>query len=188
MTLGGDAMTATYAIPVQAYTPTARMLHWVTAALVLTIIPVGIAMNYVEGPKQDLLFHIHRSLGVTLIPIILYRLFYRLTHKPLPLPADIDPMQRFVAEAVHWLLYAALVVQPIIGWIATSAYRAQVLYFWTFELPAIWPENRAFSEQLFVVHKWLGFAIAALLCAHIAGALFHYFIRKDGVLQRMING
>lgn len=180
-------MASTYAIPVQAYTPTARMLHWVTAALVLTIIPAGIAMSYLEGPAQDTLFHIHRSLGVTLIPIVLYRLFYRLTHKPLPLPADIDPMQRLVAESVHWLLYALLVVQPIIGWIATSAYRAPVLFFWTFELPAVWPENRAFSEQLFVVHKWMGFAIAALLCAHIGGALFHYFIRKDGVLQRMIN-
>src|SRR3954470_20930355 len=129
VTLGGGAM-ATYAIPVQAYTPTARTLHWVTAALVLTIIAAGIAMSYVEGPAQDALFHIHRSLGVTLIPIVFYRLFYRLTHKPLPLPVDIEPMQRLVAEIVHWLLYALLVVQPVIGWIATSAYRAPVLFFW----------------------------------------------------------
>lgn len=178
-------MAGTYAIPVQAYTSTARALHWLTAALVLTIIPAGIVMGYLEGPASDFLYHIHRSLGVTLIPIIFYRLFYRLTHTPLPLPADIDAMQRFVAETVHWLLYGLLVVQPIIGWVATSAYRAPVLFFWTFELPPIWPENRAFSEQLFVVHKWMGFTIAALLCAHIAGALFHYFIRKDGVLQRM---
>lgn len=187
MTLGGDAMTGTYAIPVQAYTPTAKMLHWLTAALVLIIIPVGIAMNYVEGPRQDLLFHIHRSLGVTLIPVIFYRLFYRLTHKPAPLPDDIEPMQRLAAETVHWLLYAALIVQPIVGWVATSAYRAPILYFWAFELPAVWPENRVFSEQLFFVHRWLGFAIAALLCAHIGGALFHYFVRRDGVLQRMTS-
>ena len=180
-------MASTYAIPAQTYTTTARTLHWLTAALVLVIIPVGIAMNYVEGPAQDILFHIHRSLGVTLIPIILYRFFYRLTHKPLPLPADIDAMQRFAAEAVHWLLYVLLLVQPVIGWIATSAYRAPVLYFWTFNLPPVWPENRAFSEQLFVVHKWFGYAIALLLCAHIAGALFHYFVRKDRVLHRMIG-
>jgi len=181
-------MTSTYAIPVQAYTPTAKTLHWITAAMVLIIIPVGIGMNYLEGPAQDFLFHIHRSLGVALIPIILYRLFYRLTHKPLPLPADIEPMQRFVAEAVHWALYGLLVVQPILGWVATSAYRAPVLFFWTFTLPPIWPENRALSEQLFFFHKWIGFAIAGLLCAHIGGALFHYFIRKDRVLHRMIRG
>ncbi len=59
-------------------------------------------------------------------------------------------MQKLAAETVHWALYALLVVQPIIGWIATSAYRAPVLFFWTFTLPPVWPENRAFSEQLFV--------------------------------------
>jgi len=181
-------MATSYAIPVQAYTPVARTLHWLTAAIVLTIIPVGVAMTYLQGPVQDLLFHIHRSLGVTLIPLIIYRLFYRVTHKPLPLPEDIEPMQKLAAETVHWALYGLLIAQPIIGWIATSAYRAQVLFFWTFQLPPIWPENRAFSEQLFVVHKWIGFVIAFLLCAHIGGALFHYFIRRDRVLQRMING
>lgn len=181
-------MANTYAIPVQAYTATAKTLHWLTAALVLTIIPVGIAMGYAQGPLQDFLFHIHRSFGVVLIPIIIYRFYYRLTHKPLPLPADIEPMQKLAAETVHWALYALLVVQPIIGWIATSAYRAPILFFWTFTLPPVWPENRAFSEQLFVLHKWIGFVVAFLLCAHIGGALFHYFIRKDRVLQRMING
>ncbi len=181
-------MATSYAIPVQAYTPVARTLHWLTAAIVLTIIPVGIAMTYLEGPAQDFLFHIHRSLGATLIPLIIYRLFYRLTHKPLPLPDDIEPAQKLAAETVHWALYGLLVAQPIIGWIATSAYRAPVLFFWTFQLPPVWPENRAFSEQLFVVHRWIGFVIAFLLCAHIGGALFHYFIRKDRVLQRMIGG
>jgi cytochrome b561 len=181
-------MATSYAIPVQAYTPIAKTLHWLTAAMVLTIIPVGIGMTYLQGPLQDFLFHIHRSLGAALIPLIIYRLFYRVTHKPLPLSDDIEPMQKLAAETVHWALYGLLVAQPIIGWIATSAYRAPVLFFWTFQLPPVWPENRAFSEQLFVVHKWIGFVIAFLLCAHIGGALFHYFIRKDRVLQRMING
>lgn len=182
-------MTSTIAFQAPAYTSTARALHWLTALMVLIIIPAGIAMTYLaSGPAQDFLFHIHRSTGAILIPVILFRLFYRLTHKPAPLPADIPLPQRLAAEATHWGLYGLLVVQPLLGWIATSAYRAPILVFWTFELPPIWPENRALSEQLFVYHKWIGIAIALMLCAHIGGALFHYFVRKDAVLQRMLHG
>ena len=89
---------------------------------------------------------------------------------------------------MHWLLYGLLMVQPIIGWIATSAYRAPVLFFWTVPAAADLAGEPCLSEQLFFLHDGSGFAIAALLCAHIGGALFHYFIRKDACLHRMING
>ena len=85
-------------------------------------------------------------------------------------------------------LYALLIVQPIVGWIATSAYRAPMLFFWLFELPPIWPEDRAFSEKMFAVHRCLGIMMALMICAHIGGALFHHFIRRDRVLMRMVSG
>ena len=88
----------------------------------------------------------------------------------------------------HWALYALLIVQPVVGWVATSAYRAPVVFFWLFELPPIWPEDRAFSETMFVVHRFLGIAMALMICAHIAGALFHHFILRDRVLMRMVSG
>ena len=172
-----------------AYTGVARTLHWITAAMVLIIIPVGIIMaNMEQTPLKDTLYHAHRSLGIILIPIVLYRLFYRLTHKPRPLPADIPWLQRFAADSVHHVLYVLLVFQPIIGWVATSAYRAPILFFGTFEVPPIWPENRALSEQLFTLHRAIGIIMALLLCAHIGGALYHHFIRRDRVLLRMVTG
>jgi cytochrome b561 len=63
-----------------------------------------------------------------------------------------------------------------------------VTVFGWFELPPIWPENRAFSEQLFSVHSVIGIAIACLAAAHIGAALYHHFVRKDRVLMRMITG
>ena len=173
-----------------AYSPVARALHWLTAALVLFMLPAGILMANVmpDGPGKDLLFHLHRSIGALLLPIMVFRLSYRLTHPPAPLPADIPWVQRFAAENTHRLLYVLLIVQPLVGWVATSAYRAPVLVFWLFELPPIWPEDRAFSERLFAAHRFIGIVIALLLCAHIAGALFHHFIRKDTVLLRMVRG
>jgi cytochrome b561 len=173
-----------------AYTLSARILHWITAILVLTTIPIGLVMKNLlnAGPAQDTLFDLHRSIGAVLMPIIAVRLTWRLTHPPLPLPADIPARQRTAALAMHWALYILLIVQPIVGWIATSAYGAPILVFWLFELPPIWPEDRAFSEEVFVVHRLLGISIAVLLCGHIGAALYHHFIRKDGVLMRMVSG
>jgi cytochrome b561 len=172
--------------PAATYSATARVLHWLTAALVLTMIPIGIIMaNFSLGPAGDVLYDIHRSIGAVLMPIVLVRLIYRLNNPPPSLPADIPAIQQLAAHATHWTLYALLVVQPVVGWIATSAYRAPIKVFWLFELPPIWPVDQAFSERMFAVHRVLGIAMALLLCAHIGAALFHHFIRKDDVLLRM---
>jgi cytochrome b561 len=76
----------------------------------------------------------------------------------------------------------------MVGWIATSAYRAPIWVFWTFELPPIWSEDRPFSEMLFDVHRAMGFALLALVVLHVAAALFHHFVLKDSVLRRMTRG
>jgi cytochrome b561 len=181
-----STMTAPDAEP--GYSSTARALHWVTAAIVIFMIPAGIYMaNAAPGPTQDLLFHLHRSFGVVLLPIVVVRLIYRLAHPPPPLPKDIPAVQRRLAHAVHGALYALLIVQPIVGWIATSAYRAPILVFWAFELPPIWPEDRPFSERMFLVHRVFGFVIAIFALMHIGAALYHHFVRRDAVLMRMLR-
>lgn len=172
-----------------AYTPVARVLHWTTAALVLGTIPVGITMVNIDGgPLQDFLYNVHETIGTILMPIIMVRLIWRLTHPPLPLPLDIPAIQRFAAESVHWLLYGLLVIQPIVGWIGSSAYGAPIKVLWTFVLPPIWRKDRDFSDQVLEVHGVIGFAIVLLLCAHIGAALFHHFVRRDRVLLRMVTG
>jgi cytochrome b561 len=171
------------------YTLGARILHWLSAALILLMIPFGIVMGQIDsGPLQDLLFNLHRSIGAILLPLVILRLFWRFQHPPPPLPADIPAIQRAAAHASHWTLYGLLIAQPLLGWIATSAYRAPITVFWLFVLPPIWPENRALSEQLFVVHQLIGFALAILIVVHVSAALFHHFVRKDRVLMRMITG
>jgi cytochrome b561 len=180
-------MTETVKIP--AYTLTARTLHWVTATLVLFNLPLGlvIAQKW-GGPLQDWLYNLHRSIGALIIPIILVRAAYRWSHPPLPLPDDIPALQRLAAGATHRALYALLIVQPFLGWIGTSAFPATVVVFGLFELPSIWPEDRAFSDQVLFVHGLVGLAIAGLLTAHIGGALYHQFVRRDAVLARMVSG
>ena len=186
-TLTGRHMAAGEAL---GYSAVARTFHWVTAALVLTMLPIGIAMATFDlGPAvEDPLYHIHRSIGALVLVITVGRLTYRLFNPAPPLPVDMPAWQHFAALATHWGLYAFLIVQPIVGWIATSAYRAPTLFFWLFELPPIWQEDRAFSEAMFVVHRAMGITIAILVCVHIGAALYHHFVLKDRVLARMVSG
>ncbi len=178
---------ASAAVP--AYTVTARVLHWLTAVLVLIMVPLGIVIaNEWGGPLQTPLYNLHKSLGAVVLPLVVVRLIYRLTHPPLPLPADISAIQQLAAHAMHWALYALLIAQPVIGWIATSAYPAPLPVFGLFELPRIWPDDRALSERLFGVHRWVGIAIGVIAVGHIGMALHHHFVRKDRVLMRMVTG
>ena len=171
-----------------AYTVTARTLHWITAVLVLIQIPLGLLVVNFEFAGKETLYNLHKSIGATLIPIIVFRLFYRLTHPPAPLPPDVPELQALAAHGLHWTLYTLLVVQGMLGWIATSAYPAPIPVFGLFEMPHIWGENRALSDQLFAVHRFIGIALAFLLVGHVGAALFHHFVQKDRVLMRMVSG
>jgi cytochrome b561 len=170
------------------YTTTARVLHWVVAVLVLLMIPLGITIaNEWGGPAQTFLYNLHKSIGVTLIPLVIVRLIYRLLNPPPPLP-DIPAIQKVAAYTTHWALYMLLLVQPIVGYVMTSAFPAPVPFFGLFNLPPIWPEDRALSERLSVVHLYIGLSIAVLAAMHISAALFHHFVRRDRVLMRMLTG
>jgi len=172
-----------------AYTIGARLLHWTTAVLILFMIPLGLVItNDWGGPLQDWLYDLHRSIGAALIPIVLLRLLARWARPPADLPRDIPSLQRLAARVTHVGLYVLLLLQPLVGWMATSAFRAPIPVFGWFELPPICPENRAVSEQLFLAHAGLGAALCALVGAHIAAALYHHFVRRDRVLMRMIAG
>jgi cytochrome b561 len=165
------------------------VLHWITAALILAMIPLGIVIaNEWGGSVQEPLYDLHRSIGAAIIPLVILRLVYRWMHPPLPLPRDIPALERLAADATHWGLYILLIVQPVAGWVATSAYRAPMTVFGLLDLPPIWPEDRAFSERLFAIHGLIGLALAGLLAAHVAAALYHHVVRQDRVLMRMITG
>jgi cytochrome b561 len=171
----------------EEYGGAAKFFHWTVAIAVLTMIPVGIVMNRLApGTAQNALYTVHRSLGALVLALMILRLANRLiVGWPAPEPT-ITPAQRIASHIVHNLLYLLLIVQPLLGWYATSAYGAQISFFGLFTLPALTEKNEEWAKQLFPYHEALGFIIAALLVLHIGAALYHYFIRRDGVLQRML--
>lgn len=169
------------------YAPAARALHWLTAVLVITMIPAGfVLLDLPPGRIQDTAFNLHRSTGVLLLALTLVRLVVRTARPAPPLPASIPPMQRLIAGAVHGLLYVLLIAMPLVGWWATSAYGAPIQVFGLFTLPPLVAQDKAVAETAFAIHGAMGLLLAATIAAHAGAALHHHFVKRDGVLRRML--
>lgn len=177
----------TYGTRTDHYPATSKLLHWLVAACVLTTAPVAIAMGRLNpGPTQDTLYNFHKSLGVLILVLMILRLINRLVvGAPIAEPG-IEPWQKTVSSIVHTSLYALLLAMPIVGYIANSAFGATTPFFGLFNLPPIVAKNDALSTQLFTIHRWVGWLVILLVLMHVGAALYHYFIRRDNVLPRML--
>ena len=170
----------------QGYSGIAKSLHWIVALLVLTVIPVGIAMGQIEKQPFNL-FNFHKSLGVLILILMTIRLIYRLSHGA-PREANIPAFYRVAGSVTHWALYVLLIATPIGGVIANMYYGAPTPFFGLFEVQPFVAKNEAIANAIFAQHKLAGYLVGLLAIMHIGAGLFHYVIRKDGVLQRMLPG
>ncbi|MBX9829929.1 MAG: cytochrome b [Xanthobacteraceae bacterium] len=177
----------TYGTRKGGYPASSKWLHWAVAACVLITIPVALTMKQIsEGPLQDTLYNLHKSLGVLILLLMILRLINRLmVGAPVPDPA-IARWQKAVSSAVHGLLYVLLFLMSATGYVANSAYGAKTPFFGLFELPMIIAKNEPLSEKLFAFHKYTGWLVAVLVVMHIGAALQHHVIHRDNVLRRML--
>jgi cytochrome b561 len=172
------------------YSVAARRFHWWTVLLVLTQIPLGLYMSYrgnalnIWDGLTNALYSSHKSLGVLIFLLVLARLLYRLSHGAPPDEPTLTWWQKAGAHFNHWALYLALLVVPVLGYIGISRYPALDI-FGLFNLPGIVAPNQDAAARVFYWH-WVGaVAIVLLIGMHVGAALFHYVIRKDGVVRRM---
>ncbi|MGE7469614.1 cytochrome b [Bosea sp. NPDC003192] len=192
MTQGHDPVT-TGAGRSTVYSPVARMLHWLTVAAVFVMIPLGLAMTYrgntldIWDGVTDALYSTHKLLGFLVLWLSAGRLIYRLMHGAPPDEPTLEWWQKAASHLVHWALYGLLLIVPLLGWIGVSLFPS-LMVFNLFELPALAAPNEEVAKRVLSIHGWLAILLALLACAHIGAALFHYFIRKDGVLRRMLPG
>ena len=176
----------------EIYSPFARLMHWLTLAFVAVLVPVGMAMTYrgkdlnIWDELTNTLYSGHKLAGFVLLWLIVIRLGYRLMKGA---PADeptLTPFQAFASHAVHWAMYALLIAIPVLGWIGVSAFPALQVFAGA-SLPAIVGPDRALAEQVLAVHGILARVLMLLVAVHIAAALYHHFVCKDGVLRRMLG-
>ncbi len=162
-----------------------RLLHWLTAGLL--VVMFGLAWTFdALGPSDTgaSLVALHQSFGLLILLVVAARIVWRLTHPIEPLPGDTPRWEMRLATLVQAALYALLVAMPVVGWYA-SALSGDTIRFFGLALPDLVAMNEDRSDQLFELHGAIGWAILALTALHIAGALNHQFIRRDGLLNRI---
>ena len=177
------------------YGSIAKGFHWLTALLVLTLIPTGWFANQLpyetaeQLAQKAWLFSLHKTLGVAVFFVALLRILWALSQpKPGLLNAD-KKLESFAAELVHWLLYAALVIVPLSGWIGHAAASGFAPIWWPFGqgLPLV-PKSVFVEEIAASVHFLATKVITLCVLFHIAGALKHQIIDRDATLRRMLPG
>ncbi len=182
--------TSTVTTPAAAprYTGTAIALHWVLGLAILGALAMGLYMTSLPFSMTRLkLYNWHKWAGVCILVLSALRLLWRLTHRP-PADAPMPAWQARVAHGVHLALYALFFALPLAGWAYSSAAGFPIVLFGVLPLPDFVAVNREHAEVFKALHKWLAYGLAALVLAHVAGALKHQFIDRDGLLNRMRPG
>ena len=171
----------------QTYTGTAKVLHWLIAVFVFAQITLGWWMIGIPKAPPGIRvywFNVHKSIGITLGLIILVRLLWRLTHRAPPLPATVPAWQRIAAKASHVLLYLCMIAMPLSGYLGSSFTKYPIVYFgmrlphWGWEAPVL-------KELCSQVHFVTVTLFITLIAIHVAAALKHLLVNRDGVFQRM---
>lgn len=181
----------------RTYSLTARLMHWISALLVFSLLCLGVVMVRVIETDFSLkfsLYQLHKSLGVSLLALTGLRVAWRLFQPPPPLPMTLAPWEARAASANHLVLYAILILMPLSGWamVSISTLPIQTLLFGWVLLPHIAPlealatETRQAAEPVVKwVHRGFAIGLGCLVLVHVGAALRHHFVIGDGVLRRM---
>jgi cytochrome b561 len=170
---------------IQRFTPLQRTLHWLMAVCILAMLFIGVGMVSTIAPSYLTLVDIHKPLGIAILILALIRLVVRLRNGAPPLPVDLPEPMKLAAYLSHYALYALMIAMPLIGWAMLSAADYPVVVWPGVWLPQILPRSPSLHTLLWNAHFYLAFLFFALILMHLAAALFHALIRRDGVFDSM---
>jgi cytochrome b561 len=170
------------------FTVLQRLLHWLMAACILAMLFIGVGMVSTTMPKYIALLATHKTLGITILVLALIRLGVRARYGAPLLPADLPAPMKLAAHLSHYALYALMIAMPLIGWGMLSAGAYPVVLYGSLRLPAILPQSDSLHTLLWNAHFYLAFAFFAVVLLHLAAALFHGLVRRDGVFESMAGG
>ena len=166
---------------------TTRLMHWLTASLMLCVFVLAFSIDLATSQASHTAFlQLHRSVGLTVWVVTLFRLAWRHFAKYPDWPGDMSQTMRVAATASEYALYALLLAQPILGILQTNAHGDHVNLFLIGQLPALIGKNRPLARELLNAHKALGFSLLGLIALHVSAALYHHFWRRDDTLTAML--
>ena len=161
-----------------------RLLHWTMAAMILTMLGIGVAMVVSLG-DYHVLVSMHRPLGIAILLLVVVRFVNRRINPPPPFPATMSHLERRVATASELAMYGLMLVLPLIGWGMLSAARYPIVLYGSVHLPFILPHHAMLYAVLRKAHTLLAYLFFLTFMAHVSAILFHTLIVRDGMLKRM---
>ena len=175
-------------VEIECYGPVARAVHWAVAALAVAVVGLGWAIPMAARGSEwrELVLSLHRSVGLLILALMVFRIVWRLTHPPPPLPAGFPRLEAVAAHADHMLLYLLFLVMPLSGYVNAASTGYPVSFFGLFAIPPLLPENPLLAQAAIAVHLAGQFLVYALVAIHVAAALTHRFVRRNRILDRML--
>ena len=171
------------------YSRGAMILHWLIALLIIGNVLGAWLSEGLPKPDRAAIMALHKSFGITILLLTLMRIGWRLSHKPPPLVETLAAWEAALAKVTHWLFYLLMLAIPLSGWAFVSAASGgkPVSMFGLFDVPALPIGSDKPTAGMFQnIHSNLAFAIVGLFVLHVAGALKHQFLDRDGTLRRMV--
>jgi len=175
---------------VDDYNALAKWFHWVTVALLLVALPLGFVIGSIKDADKGAFYMVHESVGLTILAVALLRLLWRQANPP---PAPAAGMPRLMHRAAHYVhlgFYLLLIVQPILGFLATNAWgfpmQGASAYFGLVDLPKFTEANEPVAQGLQLAHTIGAWAMVTLLVLHVGAVVFHQALRRDNTLLRMV--
>jgi cytochrome b561 len=166
------------------FSPLQRALHWIMAICILAMLFIGVGMVSTVKPDYLKLVSIHKPLGIVILVLALIRLVVRLVRGAPPLPADMPVPMKLAAYLSHLAFYALMIALPLLGYGMLSAADYPVVVFGV-QLPSLLPHSNGLHTVLWNAHRFLALCFFALIVVHLAAALFHALVRRDGVFRAM---
>ena len=168
----------------ERFSPLQRALHWIMAICILAMLFIGVGMVSTVKPDYLKLVSIHKPLGVAILILALIRLAVRITRGAPPLPANMPEPMKLAAILSHYAFYALMIALPLLGYGMLSAADYPVIVF-GMHVPSLLPHSNSLHTLLWNAHRFLALCFFALIVVHLAAALFHALVRRDGVFHAM---
>ena len=162
-------------------------LHWLLAVLIVGQFVLGdVAHDAPTSPAKFDLFVWHKSLGVTILLLVLARLSWRLANPVPTLPPSLPGLEKRMARLGHGVLYSLMLAVPLSGWVVADASRIPFRLYWSLPTPDFLAADRDVSEAAAEVHEALVMLLAVVVLGHVLAALRHHFIKHNDVLRKML--
>jgi cytochrome b561 len=166
------------------YSSVAILIHWSVAALIVFSFLIGLTVDNFPKSWTSAVINTHALAGLSVLALTIFRLAWRLSHKPPEYPRDITPAVKRLSHLVQTILYILMIVVPVIG-IPTLLYRGRGLDFGLFGISSPFERSPDIFHPLTDVHELAAFALLGLAAGHMLAALYHQTVRKDAIMGRM---